>query len=190
MSPVWNPRDSRSPVGDARPPLHHTVPPLPPSPSTFFNSHFQTAQDKEGGGKGDSGARGFIPAHLFPACQMGRRKLSIILYLEVPQWGRVTFSWCFQLHGGGLGMGRSQAPHLQPPASEMGSQPGILLHPLSPKPLPIPVPCHSPPQARQMIYREMMYDLLAHLSFPLNEVFFGTASQIDPLSPILCSCRG
>lgn len=23
-----------------------------------------------------------------------------------------------------------------------------------------------------MIYREMMYDLLAHLSFPLNEVFF------------------
>lgn len=42
-----------------------------------------------------------------------------------------------------------------------------------------------------MIYREMMYDLLAHLSFPLNEVFFfGTASQIDPLSPIPCSWRG
>lgn len=106
-SPVWNPRDSRCSIVGS---LHRTVPPLPPSPSSFFNSHFQTGQDEEGGGKGDSGAREFIPTHFFPACQMGRRKLSIILYLEVLQWGRATLSQRFQLQGGGQGMGGTPTP--------------------------------------------------------------------------------
>lgn len=128
----WNPRDPRSPMWDPSHALHHT-PPLPPSPCTFFNPHFQTAQDEAGGGKGGSGAWGFIPARLFPACQMGRRKLSIILYLEVgqnhlllviaaPGWGLANI---------GVGTLPQKWGHNQEPSSI----PSLPSHPPSPCPV-------------------------------------------------------